>query len=147
MNINTQSVLKAAGIGAGINAIIGILSGASALLGVDAVAAIVGLLACCGGILIPVMTGALYGYFTPGKETLGEAAAGGAISGMVAGLVFGLFNGVITAVVSLVQGASFEFMIGSVGGTLFAACCGALIFGSILGAIGGAVWTAVQGDK
>jgi hypothetical protein len=147
MNINTQSVLKAAGIGAGINAIIGIISGASSLLGVDAVTILVGLLACCGGILVPLLTGALYGYFTPGKETLGEGAAGGAISGMVAGLIYGLVSGVITAVVSLVQGVSFDVLLANTGGTILGACCGALIFGSILGAIGGAVWTAVQGNK
>jgi hypothetical protein len=147
VNINTQSVLKAAGIGAGINAIIGVISGASNFLGMDFVTTLVWLFACCGGALIPILTGALYGYFTPGKETMGEAAAGGAISGMVAGLVYGMVNGAITAVVSLVQGISFDIVIGAVGATLFAACCGALIFGSLLGALGGVIWTAVQGDK
>ena len=146
-NINTQSIMKAAGIGAGINIIIGILGGAVGFLNIEAVGALFGLFACCGGILIPVITGALYGYFTPGQETLGQAALGGAISGLAAGIVYGIVSGIINAISGLVNGLDFSAVISTSGTTILLSCCGAIIFGSILGAVGGAVWTAVQGGK
>lgn len=147
MNINSASVLKAALIGAAINAIIGISAGGATFLAVPGVSTIVSVLACCGGLLIPILTGALYGYFTPGRETLAESAAGGALAGLVAGLVYGVISGFSTAVFSVIQGADFGTVIGTTGLSLIGACCGAVIFGSLLGAIGGAVWTAVQGNK
>jgi hypothetical protein len=147
VNINSASVLKAALIGAAINAVIGITSGAATFLGIAAVDTIVTVLACCGGLLIPVLTGALYGYFTPGRETLTESAAGGALAGLVAGMVYGVINGFSNAVFSVIRGVPFEVVMGETGFSLVAACCGAVIFGSLLGAIGGAVWTAVQGEK
>jgi hypothetical protein len=147
VNINSASVLKAALIGAAINAVIGITSGAATFLGITAVDSIVSILACCGGLLIPVLTGALYGYFTPGRETLGESAAGGALAGLVAGMVFGVINGFSTAVFSVIRGVAFDVVMAETGVVLLLSCCGAVIFGSLLGAIGGAVWTAVQGDK
>lgn len=147
MKISTASILKAAAIGAGINMIIGLISGGVYFLRMDIVSTLVGLLGCCGGLLIPVMTGALYGFFTPGKETLAESAAGGAISGLVAGLVYGVFNGFSSAVVLLIDGFDFAAVMAASGVSLLLSCCGAIFFGSVLGAIGGAVWTAVQGDK
>jgi hypothetical protein len=147
MKINTSSVIKAAVIGAVINAFIGLLVGGTAFLGIAAVGTVVGLLACCGGLLIPVLTGALYGYFTPGRETLADAAAGGAIAGLVAGLVYGILSGISQAVISVVQGTDVATVLGNTGVALLLSCCGAVLFGSLLGGIGGAVWTAVQGDK
>jgi hypothetical protein len=140
-------VLKAAGIGAAINALIGILSALTGIRGLEIIAILVWPLYCCGYLLIPVTAGALYGYFTPGKETLGEAAAGGAISGFVAGLTYGLISGVLQIVVGLINGSDFGTILTSTSTTILTYCCGALIFGSILGAIGGAVWTAVQSNK
>jgi hypothetical protein len=147
VNINSASVLKAALIGAAINAIIGFASGGATFLGIAAVQTIVSILACCGGLLIPVLTGALYGYFTPGRETLAESAAGGALAGLVAGLVYGVISGFSTAVFSILQGLDFGTVMATTGLSLVGACCGAVIFGSLLGGIGGAVWTAVQGEK
>jgi hypothetical protein len=147
VNINSASVLKAALIGAAINAVIGFTSGGATFLGIAAVQTIVSILACCGGLLIPILTGALYGYFTPGRETLAESAAGGALAGLVAGLVYGVISGFSTAVFSAIRGAPFETVMADTGVTLLLSCCAAVIFGSLLGAIGGAVWTAVQGEK
>jgi hypothetical protein len=147
VNINRASVLKAALIGAAINAVIGFTAGAATFLGIGAVQTIVSVLACCGGLLIPILTGALYGYFTPGRETLAESATGGALAGLVAGLVYGVISGFSTAVFATIQGVDFGTVMTTTGFSLIGACCGAVIFGSLLGGIGGAVWTAVQGEK
>ncbi len=151
MNFNTQSVIKAAIIGAVINSIIGILSGAALLLPTSAIGGalgiITGLLACCGWAAIPVGTGALYGYFTPGKETLGQAAGGGAVSGVVAGLLYGVVNAVVQGGVLAYQSSDIATALTGSAGALIGGCCGAFIVGGILGAIGGAIWTAVQGNK
>ena len=93
-NLNTQSIMKAGLAGAGVNIIVALL-GFGALFLPPSVAIAGGLIACCGWALIPVGTGALYGYFTPGRETIGQAAIGGAISGIVAGLVYGIFNALL----------------------------------------------------
>jgi hypothetical protein len=147
MNINMQSVLKAAGIGAAINAVVGIMSALPGIQGLEMLAFLVWPLYCCGFLLIPITTGALYGYFTPGKETMGEAAGGGAISGMVAGLIYGLFSGALQIVVGLINGWDFEIIMTNAGGAVLGGCCIAIFLGSVLGAIGGVIWTAVQGDK
>lgn len=143
MNMNMQSVMKAAAIGAIVNAIMAILSGGIAYAA-PTVGAVTAIFFCCGGILIPVATGALYGYFTPGKETLQQSAMGGAVSGLVAGVAYGVINSLITLVISLVNGVDIADALAGSTATLIGGCCGAIIFGLILGAIGGAVWTAVQ---
>lgn len=147
MNFNTQSVMKAAAIGAAVNAVIGILAGVVPLAEIDAITTIVALFACCGGFLIPVATGALYGYFTPGKEEMGQAAAGGALSGLVAGLVYGVVQAIVNAVVIVVQGGDFVATLTAGANTIVGSCCGAFIFGTILGAVGGVVWSLIQKDK
>jgi hypothetical protein len=146
-NINNQSVIKAAAIGAGANAIIAILGLLSL---VPAIGPAFGILAvvlgCCGWALIPLATGALYGYFTPGKETLQQGALGGAISGVVAGLIFGVINAVVNAGVIAWDSADIGSALGGSAVSLIASCCGAFLVGGVLGAIGGAIWTAVQKD-
>ncbi|MBP8000498.1 MAG: hypothetical protein KA314_15330 [Chloroflexi bacterium] len=69
MNMNMQSVLKAAAIGAIVNGILAVL-GNGLTYALPAVGIISSIFLCCGGFLIPVATGALYGFFTPGRETL-----------------------------------------------------------------------------
>ena len=134
MNMNMQSVMKAAAIGAIVNGILAIL-GNGLVYALPEAAIISSVFLCCGGILIPVATGALYGFFTPGKETLQQGAIGGGVSGVVAGIAYGVLNSIMILVLALVNG------------TLIGGCCGAVIFGFILGAVGGAIWTAVQKDK
>lgn len=144
-NINNQSVIKAAAVGAAANAVIallGLLSLVPAVGGAFAALAIV--LGCCGWALIPITTGALYGYFTPGKETLQQSALGGAISGVVAGLIFGTLNAVVQGGITAWQSADAVAAISNSGLSLVGACCGAFLVGGVFGAIGGALWTAIQ---
>jgi hypothetical protein len=146
MNMNMQSVMKAAAIGAIVNGILAILGN-----GILYVAPTVGIISsvflCCGGFLIPIATGALYGYFTPGKETLQQAALGGGVSGVVAGIAYGVLNSIMVLVFALVNGLEIADAVTASTGTLVGGCCGAVIFGFILGAVGGAIWSAVQKDK
>jgi hypothetical protein len=144
-NVNMQSVIKAGAIGAVINIVLGLLSFAT--LAIPALNVATAVLACCGGLLIPVIAGALYGYFTPGRETPGQAAIGGAIAGFAAGLMYGIFNGLATAAYNIYNGVEIaDAVLGSTT-QIFGYCCGAILFGSLLGAVGGAIWAATQGNK
>jgi hypothetical protein len=145
MNVNTQSVIKAGGVGAAINVILGLLSAVT--LFIPEVGLLTWPFLCCGGVLIPVLAGALYGRFTPGRETMGESAAGGALSGFAAGLMYGVFSGIASAVYTVVQGGEIVDALSATAGSLVGSCCGAIIFGSLLGAVGGAIWNATQGNK
>ena len=146
MNMNMQSVMKAAAIGAIVNGILAIL-GNGVVYALPEAEIISSVFLCCGGILIPVATGALYGFFTPGKETLQQGAIGGGVSGVVAGIAYGVLNSIMILVLALVNGADIADAFAASTGTLIGGCCGAVIFGFILGAVGGAIWTAVQKDK
>lgn len=145
-NMNMQSVLKAAAIGAIVNIVMGIISGLVLLVSESAGQTIQWVTsACCGWLLIPLVAGVLYGYFTPGKETVGQAAGGGAISGLVAGIAFGVTQGIINVILDVAwYGLDFGTALSGGVGTIVSFCCAAIIVGSILGAIGGAIWTAVQ---
>lgn len=145
MTINWQSVIKAGAVGAVLGLVAGFLNLASVL--VEAIAILSGLAACCGYLLVPVVSGVLYGYFTPGEETTGQAAAGGAISGFAAGFMFGVISGVSTAVGSLVDGAEFGDVIANSAFSIVSACCGAIVAGTILGAIGGVIWLVIQNQR
>ena len=149
MKFNQQSVIKAAIVGVVINTILAILTNGIVLAGLgDSVLGLVnGLLLCCAGLLVPIGVGALYGYFTPGREEMSESAAGGAVTGIVAGLAFGVVNALMTAVVALIEGFDVIDAVAGATGTIVGACCGAFIFGAILGAIGGVIWGVVQKDK
>ncbi len=68
-NMNMQSVMKAAAVGAIINGILAVVGG-GATYALPAVGFLTALFSCCGWFLIPVAIGALYGYFTPGKENI-----------------------------------------------------------------------------
>lgn len=145
--INRESVMKAGGIGAIIGVVIGLVSGAINLLDVGFLATLLWVFTCCGAVLFPLSVGALYGFFTPGKEELQQAAIGGAISGLVAGLGYGITNSIISTVVFVVGGQSFADAISDGVGVFGLACCLALLLGPIFGAAGGAIWMAVQGEK
>lgn len=145
MKINTESAIKAGGIGAAIAAVIGLLSGVVGYFISGNFS--VGATFCCGGVIIPLLSGVLYGYLTPGKETLGQGALGGALSGFAAGIMYGIFQGISTAVVFLVQGSEFSTAIRGSIDTIVGYCCAAIFVGSVMGAIGGAVWVVTQGNK
>ena len=142
-SMNMQSVMKAAAVGAVVNAIMAILGNGIAYAA-PTVAAITWVFFCCGGILISIAIGVLYGYFILGKEILQQSAMGGAVSGLVAGIAYGILNSIMTLVISLVNGVDIADALAGSTASLIGGCCGAVIFGLILGAIGGAVWTAVQ---
>lgn len=139
-NMNMQSVMKAAAVGAVINVIIAVIGGLIAyFVDRDTQPIVNSVFACCGGALIPIIVGALYGYLTPGKESLGQAAMGGAISGVVTGLLYSVITVVIN-VISGLLGSGFD----AGNATLWGICCGVIFFGAILGAVGGMIWTAIQ---
>ncbi len=146
MNVNMQSVIKAAAVGAIVNGILAVLGG-GLTYALPAVGFITALFSCCGWVLIPVAVGALYGYFTPGKENMQQAAIGGAISGAVSGIAYGIISAIMVIILLVVGGAEITDALTSGGVTGIGSCCAALFAGLILGAIGGAVWTAVQKDK
>jgi len=146
MNVNMQSVMKAAAIGAIVNGILAVIGGGVGYA-LPAVGFITALFSCCGWLLIPVTVGALYGYFTPGKENIQQAAIGGAISGAVSGIAYGIISAIMAIILLVVAGAEITDALINGGGAGIGYCCAAVFAGLILGAIGGAVWTAVQKDK
>jgi hypothetical protein len=141
MNLDMSSVLKAGLIAAIAGAVIGVLAGLP-LIGV-----LFWVCNCFGVFLVPLGAGLLYGYFAPGHENLGQGALGGALAGTATGLIFGLFNIVTQSVISLLEGSSLAGV--AVGGTLGLVLvgCGSVIFGGLLGAVGGAIWVIFQGEK
>ena len=68
-NLDMQSVLKAGGIGAGIAILLGVLSF------IPVIGGFIAILFLCGGFLIPVASGVLYGYFAPGLEDTSTSQA------------------------------------------------------------------------
>lgn len=76
---------------------------------------------------------------------MGQAAIGGGLSGMAAGLIYGLFRILTTAAVALFNENPLGDVIVDSAFDLFGTFCGAIIFGGILGAVGGAVWILLQG--
>ena len=81
------------------------------------------------------------------ERAVRSTAIGGAISGFAAGLMYGIFSSLATAVYSIVEFGDIGAALTGSTTTLITSCCGAIIFGSILGAVGGAVWVATQGNK
>lgn len=139
--LNIPSVMKAGAIGAGIAIVAGLL-GYIPVLG-----DFVGFCLLCGGFLIPIASGMLYGYFAPGKEETAQSAIGGALSGGAAGLLLGIFTGINTAALGAVTDSGVGLGDALAGGTITAllCACGFGIAGLVLGAIGGVIWPLVQG--
>jgi len=140
--LHIPSVVKAGGIGAGIAIVAGLLGYIPFLGG------FVALCMLCGGFLIPIASGVLYGYFAPGEETISQSAIGGALSGGAAGVLLGIFTGINTSAMSAISDAGVGVGDALAGGAITAVlcACGFGIAGLVLGAIGGAVWPAVQGQ-
>jgi len=136
-NLDMQSVLKAAGVSAGIAIILSILTL------IPFIGGFIGILFLCGGIFIPVIGGMLYGYFAPGEEDTSTSAIGGALAGGASGILLAIFSALMGAVSSgLQQGVGSGLAAGAVGGILGSICLG--IFGFVLGGIGGLIWPLVQ---
>lgn len=151
MNVNMNSVLKAGGLGAAVGlllALLGIIPFLNCLLLP---------LLCVAWFALPIGTGMAYGYFTPGKETTGQSALGGALAGGFAGLVYALINGLVTSATGGMATA-FEQLEGleglpiestttaGIGGLLVGVCFS--VFGGLLfGAIGGVLWPMFQGSR
>ena len=147
MNIHMPSVIKSGGIAAAVNLVLGLLA-ALPLVGCFFVP-----LVCLGWFVVPTAAGLGYGYLAPGKENLGESALGGALAGGFGGFV----NGLAVGLLSLVTNAGFAAMSEDVealpaalaGGVvgLTVALCVPTVGGLFFGAIGGAIWPAVQGER
>ena len=136
-NLHMQSVLKAGGVSAGVAILLGVLSL------IPFIGPFVAICFLCGGILIPVAAGMLYGYFAPGEEDMSAAAVGGALAGGVGGIFLAIFSAVTGAVTTgLQEGLGGGLAAGATGGIFSALCLG--IMGFILGGIGGAIWPLVQ---
>lgn len=136
-NINFPSVLKAGGAAAGVAILLGALSFVPYIGGI-AVACFL-----CGGILIPIGGGMLYGYFAPGQEDTSTAAIGGALAGGASGILLAVFWAIVNAVSTGIQdGIGGGLASGAAGGVAGSLCFG--IMGFVLGAIGGLAWPLVQ---
>lgn len=136
-NLDMQSVLKAGGASAGVAILLGILSL------IPFVGPFIAICFLCGGILIPVGGGMLYGYFAPGQEDTATSAIGGALAGGVGGILLAVFSAISGAITTGLQeglGGGLAAGIGS--GIVGALCLG--IAGFVLGAIGGLIWPLVQ---
>lgn len=136
-NLHMPSVLKAAGVTAGIAIVLGLLSL------IPVIGPVIGLCFLCGGVLIPIAGGMLYGYFAPGLEDTTTAAIGGALAGGVGGILLAIFSSISNAVTAgLQEGIGGGLAAGAISGVFGALCLG--IMGFILGAIGGIMWPLVQ---
>jgi hypothetical protein len=158
MKLDTNALLKAAGIGAGGALVLALLR----------LIPFVGIVCCCLIWLGYAGIGVLYGMFVKqsgGAVNAGSFALGGAIGAAIAGFISGLVNGIYTLIAGTASYATalesmeqqgldippevYSLYTGpaiGVGGA-FLSVCGAIIFGAILGAIGGAIYGATQKDS
>lgn len=162
MNLDTNALLKAGGIGLGGGLVLGLASQAP----------LVGLICCC---LIPIAwvgAGVLYGLFAKnnGSEiNAGQFAIGGAIAGLAAGVGTGIVNAVASSLVLMTSDISDLMTIyadmgielppemlnvyADGGGTGYAilgvvmVLCGMVFFAAAAGAIGGAAYGGIVGNN
>jgi hypothetical protein len=149
------------------------LVGAAVLVVLDLLGLIpcVGLLTCLLGLVVYAAIGALAAYWMPPARVAGPAAGQGALAAVVAALIGGAVNSVILliqaaalgpgrilsqippqTITQLEQAGLDPHMLDTFAGPAGAAlggsicCIGGLILAAILGAIGGAVYAAIQPD-
>lgn len=136
-NIDMQSVLKAGGIAAGVAILLSVLSL------IPVVGPFIAICFLCGGVLIPIGAGMLYGYFAPGLEDTGTAAIGGALAGGAGGILLAIFSAISGSVMTgLQEGVGNGLAAGLGSGIVVSICFG--IMGFVLGAVGGLIWPLVQ---
>nr|MBN1228189.1 hypothetical protein [Anaerolineae bacterium] len=160
MKLDTNALLKAAGIGAGGALVLALLGRIP----------YVGIACCCLVYLGFAGVGVLYTVFARQNNTpldAGPMALGGAIAGAISGLLMGIVNGIFSAI-QIGSGAIYNqlYMLEDAGldlppevydmysggaGTIIGAVCGSLCWGviiaAILGAAGAAIFAATQKDK
>lgn len=150
MTFNMNSVIKAGGLAAAVGLVL-------ALLGkIPFIGCLFVPLICLGVFALPIAAGMAYGYFTPGKETLGQSALGGALAGGFAGFVYGLLTGILNAASGGIT-AAFEQIEGMENipvettgfgfGSILGSVCIAVFGGLLFGAIGGVLWPMFQGNR
>jgi hypothetical protein len=153
MNFNMNSVVKAGGLAAAAGLVLALLSA------IPFINCLVLPLLCVAWFALPIAAGMAYGYFTPGKETTGQSALGGALAGGFGGLAYSLVNGIFGAVTgrttaALDQLQGIEGLEGvavdptgfSVGGLLLGICI-SVFAGLLFGAIGGVLWPMFQANR
>lgn len=153
MNFNMNSVVKAGGLAAAAGLILAVLSA------IPLLNCLILPLICVAWFVLPIAAGMAYGYFTPGKETMGQSAIGGALAGGFAGLVYSLVNGLLgaatgRATAALEQLQGIEGLEGvtvdgsgfTIGGLLIGMCISVFV-GLIFGAVGGTLWPLFQANR
>lgn len=158
MSLDSNALLKSAGIGAGAMFVLALL----------AQVPLVGLVCCCLIFLGYAGVGAGYGYFVKqneGEINPGSFALGGAIAAAIAGIVQGVISGIAALIIGTGSTAASLAQLEAQGidippemydlyagagagavGALTSICC-AFIIAAVLGAIGGAIYGAVVKDK
>ena len=144
--IDFKSILKAAAVGGIVNTLIAIVSGASNLIESD-LPNLIWFTLCCGAILVPVGSGLFYGRFAARRESMGNAALGGGLAGVASGVIFGLANLLVTLSVGLFESKTLDEIVTASTTVVLSACCGAFVFGALLGALGGVGWSLIQGES
>ncbi len=146
MRIDTGSVIKAGGIAAAVGIVLAIL-GSIPLLNCLFVP-----LLCIGAFLLPIGAGVGYGYYTPGREDLGQSALGGALAGGFGGFAYGLVTGLMALVfnsgaMTMLEDADIPTGVGAGIGSFLVSLCVPIVSGLVLGAIGGLIWPLIQGNR
>jgi hypothetical protein len=139
------AVLKAGLAGAVLGIILGLLTAVPAFLRDGE--ALIGVLLCCGGALVPLIAGMSYGFFAPGDETAAQGALGGALAGFAAGALYALFQSLVAIVDLAFAGDPVADLLRTGEISPLVACCLALLVGPLLGALGGAVWVSRQSRR
>jgi hypothetical protein len=145
VKIDLPAVLKAGLAGDVLGIILGLLTAIPTFLRDGE--ALSGVLLCCGGALLPLLAGTLYGYFAPGDETPSQGAMGGALAGFAAGALYALFQSLIAIVDVAFTGDPVADLLRTGEISPLAACCLTLLVGPLLGALGGAIWVSRQNRR
>ena len=171
MSLDTNALLKSAGIGAGVLVVLAIISGVASLaVGPAADPSIMGavgilsMVCCCVGLLLYAAVGVGYAWFAQKNETPlepGPMALGGGLAALIAGVVQGVVNSIFSLItgsagmadaMAQFQGADLppEFAAAAGGGAIVGVCiglCVVIVLSAGLGAAGGAIYAAAAKPK
>jgi hypothetical protein len=157
--LDTNALIKSAGIGAVVTLALAIITNAAGL--VSPQLALLSIVCCCVAYLFFVAIGAGYALFAKqnGKPMEpGPMALGGAIAALIAGVVMGIVNTIATLVfgAQMITQTMTQFqtadvpagmMEGSMAVGLMIGLCLVLIFSAGFGAAGGAIYAAVTKER